>query len=93
MANETKKASKLFSATFIVTLVVGIIFQSAPFLQQNLVARLLVSGDGVLTGYTRLHTCKYAGGTGDRNWTDDGQLPWCENHPGWRQPTLSQPMC
>ena len=26
--------------------------------------------------YQRLHTCKYAGGTGDRNWTDDGQLPW-----------------
>lgn len=33
---DKEGASKLFSATFIVTLVVGIIFQSAPFLQQNL---------------------------------------------------------
>ena len=32
--------------------------------------------------YQRLHTCKYAGGTGDRNWTDDGQLPWSGESSG-----------
>ena len=62
---DKEGASKLFSATFIVTLVVGIIFSICALPAAEPVARLLVSGDGVLTGYTR-----------DRNWTDDGQLPW-----------------
>ena len=42
-----------FSATFIVTLVVGIIFSICALPAAEPVARLLVSGDGVLTGYTR----------------------------------------
>ena len=43
----------MFSATFIVTLVVGIIFSICALPAAESVARLLVSGDGILTGYTR----------------------------------------
>ena len=68
---DKEGASKLFSATFIVTLVVGIIFSICALPAAEPVARLLVSGDGVLTGYT-----------GDRNWTDDGQLPWSGESSG-----------
>ena len=50
---DKEGASKLFSATFIVTLVVGIIFSICALPAAEPVARLLVSGDGVLTGYTR----------------------------------------
>ena len=50
---DKEGASKLFSAAFIVTLVVGIIFSICALPAAEPVARLLVSGDGVLTGYTR----------------------------------------
>ena len=50
---DKEGASKLFSATFIVTLVVGIIFSICALPAAESVARLLVSGDGILTGYTR----------------------------------------
>ena len=50
---DKEGASKLFSATFIVALVVGIIFSICALPAAEPVARLLVSGDGVLTGYTR----------------------------------------
>ena len=90
---DKEGASKLFSATFIVTLVVGIIFSICALPAAEPVARLLVSGDGVLTGYTRdyirvsmlgapvigigLMMVNYLG---------------VENHRSWHQPTLSQPM-
>ena len=50
---DREGASRLFSATFIVTLVVGLIFSICAFPAAGPVARLLVSGDGVLTAYTR----------------------------------------
>ena len=50
---DKEGASKLFSATFMVTLVVGIIFSICALPVAEPVARLLVSGNGVLTGYTR----------------------------------------
>lgn len=50
---DKEGASKLFSATFIVTLVVGIIIAICAIPAAGPIARLLVSGDGVLTHYTR----------------------------------------
>ncbi len=50
---DREGASRLFSATFIVTLVVGLIFSICAFPAAGPVARLLVSGDGMLTAYTR----------------------------------------
>ena len=50
---DREGASRLFSATFIVTLVVGLIFSICAFPAAGPIARLLVSGDGVLTAYTR----------------------------------------
>lgn len=50
---DREGASKLFSATLIVTLVVGIIFSACAFFTAEPIARLLVSGDGVLMYYTR----------------------------------------
>ncbi len=43
----------MFSATFIVTLVVGLLFSLIAFSAAGPIARFLVSGDGVLTTYTR----------------------------------------
>ena len=50
---DKEGASKLFSATFIVTLVVGLLFSLIAFPAAGPIARFLVSGDGVLTTYTR----------------------------------------
>lgn len=50
---DKESASKLFSATFIVTLVVGILFSICALGVADPIARLLVSGDGILTTYTR----------------------------------------
>ena len=50
---DREGASRLFSATFIVTLVVGLIFSICAFPAAGPIARLLVSGDGILTAYTR----------------------------------------
>ena len=50
---DKEGASKLFSATFMVTLVVGLIFSICAFGVAGPIARLLVSGDGILTTYTR----------------------------------------
>ena len=50
---DREGASKLFSATFIVTLIVGLIFSICAFPAADPIARLLVSGDGMLTAYTR----------------------------------------
>ena len=50
---DKEGASKLFSATFMVTLVVGLIFSICAFGVADPIARLLVSGDGILTTYTR----------------------------------------
>ena len=50
---DKEGASKLFSATFIVTLVVGIIIAICAIPAAGPIARLLVSDDGVLTHYTR----------------------------------------
>ena len=50
---DREGASRLFSATFIVTLVVGLIFLICAFPAAGPIARLLVSGDGMLTAYTR----------------------------------------
>ena len=50
---DREGASRLFSATFIVTLVVGLIFSICAFPAAGPIARLLVSGDGMLTAYTR----------------------------------------
>ena len=50
---DKEGAYEIVSATFIVTLVVGIYFFNLRLPAAEPVARLLVSGDGVLTGYTR----------------------------------------
>ena len=50
---DKEGASRLFSATFIVTLVVGLLFSLIAFPAAGPIARFLVSGDGVLTTYTR----------------------------------------
>lgn len=50
---DREGASRLFSATFIVTLIVGLIFSICAFPAADPIARLLVSGDGMLTAYTR----------------------------------------
>lgn len=50
---DKESASKLFSATFMVTLVVGILFSICALGVAGPIARLLVSGDGILTTYTR----------------------------------------
>ena len=50
---DRESASKLFSATFLVTLVVGIIFSICAFPTAAPIARLLVPGGGILQNYTR----------------------------------------
>ena len=50
---DKESASRLFSATFIVTLAVGVLFSICAFWAAGPIARLLVSGDGILTAYTR----------------------------------------
>ena len=50
---DKESASKLFSATFLVTLVVGIIFSICAFPTAAPIARLLVPGGGILQNYTR----------------------------------------
>lgn len=50
---DKESASKLFSATFLVTLVVGIIFSVCAFPTAAPIARLLVPGGGILQNYTR----------------------------------------
>ena len=50
---DRKSASKLFSATFLVTLMVGIIFSVCAFPTAAPIARLLVPGGGILQNYTR----------------------------------------
>ena len=50
---DKEGASILFAATFIVTLVVGLLFSLIAFPAAGPIARFLVSGDGVLTTYTR----------------------------------------
>ena len=50
---DKESASKLFSATFMVTLVVGLLFSICALGVAGPIARLLVSGDGILTTYTR----------------------------------------
>ncbi len=50
---DKEGASKLFSATFMVTLVVGLLFSICALGAAGPIARLLVSGDGILTTYTR----------------------------------------
>ena len=49
---DKESASKLFSATFIVTFAVGIIFSICAFPAADPIARLLVPGGGMLTDYT-----------------------------------------
>ena len=50
---DRESASKLFSATFLVTLMVGIIFSVCAFPTAAPIARLLVPGGGILQNYTR----------------------------------------
>ena len=50
---DKESASKLFSATFLVTLVVGIVFSICAFPTAAPIARLLVPGGGILQNYTR----------------------------------------
>ena len=50
---DKESASKLFSATFLVTLMVGIIFSVCAFPAASPIARLLVPGGGILQNYTR----------------------------------------
>ena len=50
---DKEGASKLFSATFMVTLGVGLLFSICALGVAGPIARLLVSGDGILTTYTR----------------------------------------
>ena len=50
---DKESASKLFTATFAVTFVIGILFSICAFFAADPISRLLVSGNGVLTTYTR----------------------------------------
>lgn len=50
---DKESASRLFSITFFVTLMVGIIFSLCAFPAAGPIARLLVPGGGALTNYTR----------------------------------------
>ncbi len=50
---DKESASKLFSATFLVTLAVGLLFSICAFPTAAPIARLLVPGGGVLADYTR----------------------------------------
>ena len=50
---DRESASRLFSATFLVTLVVGLIFSVCAFPTAAPIARLLVPGGGILQNYTR----------------------------------------
>ncbi len=50
---DKESASKLFSATFLVTLAVGLLFSICAFPTAAPIAKLLVSGGGVLADYTR----------------------------------------
>lgn len=50
---DKESASKLFSATFLVTLMVGIVFSVCAFPTAAPIARLLVPGGGILQNYTR----------------------------------------
>lgn len=50
---DKESASKLFSATFLLTLAVGIFFTICAFPAAEPIAGLLVHGGGVLTNYTR----------------------------------------
>lgn len=50
---DKESASKLFSATFLVTLVVGMIFSLCAFPTAEPIARMLVPGGSILTDYTR----------------------------------------
>ena len=50
---DKESASKLFSVTFLVTLVVGILFSICAFPAAGPIARVLVHDGGILTDYTR----------------------------------------
>lgn len=50
---DKEGASKLFSVTFFVTLMVGILFVFCAFPTAGPIARFLVHGGGILTNYTR----------------------------------------
>ena len=50
---DKESASKLFSATFLMTLVVGLIFSFCAFPTAEPIARILVPGGSILTDYTR----------------------------------------
>ena len=50
---DKESASKLFSATFLVTLAVGLLFSICAFPTAAPIAKLLVSGGGALADYTR----------------------------------------
>ena len=50
---DKESASKLFSATFLMTLVVGLIFSLCAFPTAEPIARMLVPGGSILTEYTR----------------------------------------
>ena len=49
---DKESASKLFSVTFLVTLLVGLVFSVCAFPLAGLIARLLVPGGGALADYT-----------------------------------------
>ena len=63
---DKEGASRLFSATFIVTLVVGLLF--------SLIAGIWRRSFDNL--YKRLYPHQHVRCTGNRNWSDDGKLPW-----------------
>lgn len=50
---DKESASRLFSVTFLVTFIVGILFSLCAFPAAGPIARLLVPGGGDLTNYTR----------------------------------------
>ena len=74
---DKESASKLFSVTFLVTLLMGLVFSVCAFPLSGPIARLLVPGGGALADYRRLYPCQHARCTGDRNWPYDGQLSGC----------------
>ena len=50
---DKESASRLFSVTFLVTFIVGVLFSLCAFPAAGPIARLLVPGGGTLTDYTR----------------------------------------
>ena len=71
---DKEGASRLFSATFIVTLVVGLLFSLIAFPAAGPISGIRRRSFDNL--YKRLYPHQHVRCTGNRNRSDDGKLPW-----------------